>query len=133
MNLFLTFGFDVGVKNNLTKNGFMKSCRSFSRKCNSGQYNMIIIVILAHGKENDRIVSVSGRPICYQDIYNFFDDNNCPRLKDKPKLFINQACRGFKKSNERGTNNNNNNNDCISSNLKFMSNTIVAHSTSPGN
>ncbi|KAH3862874.1 hypothetical protein DPMN_025849 [Dreissena polymorpha] len=48
----------------------------------------------AKGKSDHALVCSDDRMIFTSTITEMFSDDNCPSLKDKPKLFIIQACRG---------------------------------------
>ncbi|KAH3861895.1 uncharacterized protein LOC127866063 [Dreissena polymorpha] len=48
----------------------------------------------AKGKSDHALVCADDRLIFTSTVTEIFNDDNCPSLKDKPKLFIIQACRG---------------------------------------
>lgn len=59
---------------------------------NFRNYSCLVIVILSHGKANDSIAATDG-------LYNLnelilYPILDIPSLKDKPKIFIIQACKG---------------------------------------
>ncbi|XP_014678986.1 PREDICTED: caspase-2-like isoform X2 [Priapulus caudatus] len=60
-----------------------------------------VVVVLSHGtwRNGDEIHGVDGRPadgttLNFNDLLRMFGREQAPALKDKPKLFIIQACRG---------------------------------------
>ncbi len=54
--------------------------------------NMAIVAIMSHG-EKGKILSTDGRPFSEDWIVKQFNNQNCPSLKGKPKMFIFSACR----------------------------------------
>jgi len=92
-NLFESFGFKVEVENDLDEEKFLESCKAFSGEFNPGQYSMMIMAILAHGEENQQILTSCGNQVYLEDIFDMFDDSNSPGLINKPKYFIVQVRR----------------------------------------
>jgi hypothetical protein len=60
-------------------------------KANHSKYDCVVVVILSHG-EDGKIIGTDGKGVPVDDITGYFKSN--PTLKDKPKLFFIQACRG---------------------------------------
>ncbi|KAL1481716.1 hypothetical protein MTO96_050388, partial [Rhipicephalus appendiculatus] len=45
--------------------------------------------------DKDTILGVDGEELnLVEDVYEQFNNENCPALQGKPKLFFIQACRG---------------------------------------
>ncbi|XP_077534649.1 uncharacterized protein LOC144146580 [Haemaphysalis longicornis] len=53
----------------------------------------LVVVLSSHGHEQG-LYGTDGYCVDLQQIYDLFDNNNCPALQGKPKLFFIQACRG---------------------------------------
>ncbi|ESO83598.1 hypothetical protein LOTGIDRAFT_133150, partial [Lottia gigantea] len=51
------------------------------------------ICLLSHGEEG-YIYGTDGEMLALNQIFDLFNNNKCPLLKGKPKIFIVQACRG---------------------------------------
>jgi hypothetical protein len=60
-------------------------------KANHSKYDCVVVVILSHGKDGE-VIGTDGDGVPVDDITGYFKSN--PTLKDKPKLFFIQACRG---------------------------------------
>ena len=50
---------------------------------------------MSHGEEGF-IKMKDGEKVSLEDIFEMFNNKNCPALQEKPKIFIIQACRGGK-------------------------------------
>lgn len=50
---------------------------------------------MSHG-EKGFIKMKDGEKVSLEDIFEMFNNKNCPALQEKPKIFIIQACRGGK-------------------------------------
>ena len=57
-------------------------------------FNAFVMIVMSHGRENDFIVGVDDKSIKVEDLLTEFKEASCPSLKNKPKVFIIQACRG---------------------------------------
>uniref|UniRef100_A0A8C0TAV6 Caspase-14-like n=3 Tax=Canis lupus TaxID=9612 RepID=A0A8C0TAV6_CANLF len=58
-----------------------------------GDVGCCLITLMSHG-ENGFIKMEDGEKVNLQDIFEMFNNKNCPALQEKPKIFIIQACRG---------------------------------------
>lgn len=94
MNLFKGLGFYVRSYRNLSKFGTFEAISNFSALFGQIEVDMAIVCILSHGEENDRFATADGMLIDFEHVMSKFNNDNCPQLKGKPKLFIFQACRG---------------------------------------
>ncbi|GCB82813.1 hypothetical protein scyTo_0023950, partial [Scyliorhinus torazame] len=52
-----------------------------------------VVAVLSHGVEG-AVYGSDGELLQIQDIFRLFDNDNCPQLQNKPKMFFIQACRG---------------------------------------
>jgi hypothetical protein len=68
-----------------------KEITSFAEE-NHSSVNMAIVAIMSHGM-NGRILSSDGRSFSEEWILKQFNNQNCPSLIGKPKMFIFSACR----------------------------------------
>nr|XP_058144351.1 caspase-14-like [Dasypus novemcinctus] len=55
-----------------------------------------LVTLMSHG-ENGFIKMKDGGRVSLEDIFEMFNNKNCPALQEKPKIFIIQACRGEKR------------------------------------
>jgi len=92
-NLFEQMDFEVEVKSDLTKPELVKALKAFSEDRRHEDNDMMILVILSHGREGE-INTVEGQPYELERVFAQFNNQQCPYLKGKPKFFIVQACRG---------------------------------------
>ncbi|XP_032872959.1 caspase-14-like [Amblyraja radiata] len=54
------------------------------------------VFILAHGKEG-KICGSDNATVDLEDVFEVFNNKECPHLQYKPKVFVFQVCRGGKK------------------------------------
>lgn len=59
-------------------------------------HDAFVCIILSHGGNNDCIYGVDGTTIKVNDILKYFNNETCAQLRDKPKMFFINACRGGK-------------------------------------
>ncbi|XP_044893767.1 uncharacterized protein LOC101084312 isoform X4 [Felis catus] len=57
-----------------------------------------LVTLMSHG-EKGFIKMKDGERVSLEDIFEMFNNKNCPALQEKPKIFIIQACRGEKRDN----------------------------------
>ena len=65
----------------------------FAKKDHS-QFDAFVFIVMSHGGDKDVIYGVSGRHTRVEDLMSEFKAANCQTLRNKPKLFIIQTCRG---------------------------------------
>ena len=58
------------------------------------EYDMFACFILSHGGSGGKIYGIDKDFITEQQIRDIFHGTKCLSLRDKPKLFFIQACRG---------------------------------------
>ena len=66
------------------------SKRDFSK------YSGLIVTIITHGKEGNTLFGKDGKDVELKELAKLFNSAKCKGLKDKPKIFIINACRGGK-------------------------------------
>lgn len=91
--LFKELHFKTTHKQNLSILDFKKELKSLAENPENESADMMILVVLSHGREG-QIITSDGRGVDTEEIYAQFNNVNCPKLKGKPKFFIVQACRG---------------------------------------
>ncbi len=69
-------------------------------------YASLVVCFLGHGDQGVVIGVDNGRVPLNKIQYDAFDDNHCPDLKGKPKVFIILACQGDKPQQEIQRNSN---------------------------
>ena len=57
-------------------------------------HDAFVSIIMSHGGVGDAVYGVDGGSLTIRDLMKPFNEANCPTLKNKPKVFIIQACRG---------------------------------------
>ena len=94
--LFSELLFTVSVLNDLNHDKMRKAAVDFALKDHT-QFDAFVFVVMSHGGERDVIYGVDGRTIRVEDLMSEFKATNCPTLRNKPKLFFIQTCRGSSK------------------------------------
>jgi len=93
-SLFREMHFEVEVKLDLTKIELIQALQDFAGDQRHINCDMMILVVLSHGRSDGRIDTVEGQSYELESIFEQFNNQQCPYLKGKPKFFIIQACRG---------------------------------------
>uniref|UniRef100_A0A8C4PZY3 Caspase 2, apoptosis-related cysteine peptidase n=1 Tax=Eptatretus burgeri TaxID=7764 RepID=A0A8C4PZY3_EPTBU len=65
----------------------------FAQKEEHSEADMAVVVILSHGVDG-AVYGVDGALLPVERVFNLFNNGSCPRLQQKPKVFLIQACRG---------------------------------------
>lgn len=91
--LFQQLHFSTEHKQNLSRKECFSVLKEFSADARHANADMMILVILSHGRDG-QIIASDGLPVDTERIYSQFNNTNCPMLRGKPKFFIVQACRG---------------------------------------
>ncbi|KAK7486096.1 hypothetical protein BaRGS_00022705 [Batillaria attramentaria] len=96
--------FDVRTVYNCTAEQMHSELKSFSQDEGLHDVDCCVVAILSHGGQEDIIYGVDGHKvngvpqtgtfIRSSEIQAFFTTGACPAMRNKPKLFIGQFCRG---------------------------------------
>ena len=92
-HLFRGLTFRVIIRRNLTSHKMEKVARKFGA-ANHVAYNAFVFIVMSHGEDRDCILGKDGRETTVKNLMFEFVKNKCPSLRDKPKVFIIQTCRG---------------------------------------
>uniref|UniRef100_A0A8C4X9I1 Caspase-14-like n=1 Tax=Erpetoichthys calabaricus TaxID=27687 RepID=A0A8C4X9I1_ERPCA len=91
------------------------------------------VVLMSHGNQ-DVIKGVDNDEVKLQNLFTLFNNEQCPKLQNKPKVFIIQACRGSIK--DKGTRYIDDDTDFEKENVVRMlpttSDTLVVYASMPG-
>ena len=91
--LFSDLFFTVHVFKDLHRNQMLNVAVNFAKK-NHNEFDAFVFIVMSHGGDGDTIYGVKGRPTRVEDLMREFKAANCPTLRNKPKLFFIQTCRG---------------------------------------
>ncbi|XP_062849645.1 caspase a-like [Trichomycterus rosablanca] len=91
-------GYNVIILNDLCSEGMEAALRDFSQRSEHIYSDSTFVVVMSHGGP-DGINGINDdeteRDIFPVDkIFYYLNSKNCPRLTDKPKIILIQACRG---------------------------------------
>ncbi|XP_043653907.1 caspase-3 [Drosophila teissieri] len=85
------FGFDVRTFDDLTFSEINDKLKEVAREDHS-QNDCFVLAVMSHGTEGKVYAKDMSYPV--ERLWNPFLGDNCKTLKNKPKLFFIQACRG---------------------------------------
>uniref|UniRef100_A0A2C9M3H3 Caspase family p20 domain-containing protein n=1 Tax=Biomphalaria glabrata TaxID=6526 RepID=A0A2C9M3H3_BIOGL len=103
--MFEKLKFSTFTVKNLSAMQMKQECTKFSKDRNLQNVSALSVVILTHGSTNECYFGIDGlidkdkipsrnTYITKAELAQIFNSRNCPLMKEKPKLFIIQACRG---------------------------------------
>ncbi|TRY92149.1 hypothetical protein DNTS_031457 [Danionella cerebrum] len=102
--LLSALGFTVIKRRNLTGEEIRTEVQRFSRRLEHEQANGAFVIIMSHGdriENKDAILGVNFHKrrnptdvYFIEEVFSSLNSINCPRLIDKPKVILIQACRG---------------------------------------
>ncbi|XP_046572165.1 caspase-3-like [Haliotis rubra] len=91
---FGPLGFDMRLIENKDVSTLMREMRDISKEDHTSN-SMFVCFIMSHGSKN-KIVGADQLPINIERLTSLFSAQDCQSLAGKPKLFIIQACQGYK-------------------------------------
>ena len=93
-SMFNFLQYDTRVYEDLTRTQYLRA-QNYIRALNKPEtYDSFFCVIMAHGNENGEVIFSNGKSLRKDKIVAEFSPKYCEQLKEKPKIFIFQACRG---------------------------------------
>ncbi|XP_076358062.1 caspase-2-like isoform X2 [Tachypleus tridentatus] len=91
--VFHEIGYEVTLKTDLTSQQIIDVVEAFSKKPEHEHVDSCVVIILSHG-EYDIVYGTDAEEIRIEKILDCFNNESCPLLQGKPKMFFFQACRG---------------------------------------
>ncbi|XP_077535224.1 uncharacterized protein LOC144147061 isoform X2 [Haemaphysalis longicornis] len=92
--LFTQLHFNVTVASNLTRDEMKDLLRRVSKAESHRFADCLVVILMSHGEERFIYGSDGEKLHLRNDVYRTFNNEECPALKKKPKIFLVQACRG---------------------------------------
>ena len=91
--MFNFLQYDTRVYEDLTRAEYIK-VQNYIRALNHSEYDSFFCVIMSHGNEKGEVIFSNEKSLKKDMIVAQFSPKYCEQLKEKPKIFIFQACRG---------------------------------------
>lgn len=91
--LFTQLGYTTLVFEDTPSYKMLDILQNFTQREEHANMDSCVVVFSSHGK-GDGIMCHDSKLISMNEIRQMFDNDNCPLLSGKPKIFIVQACRG---------------------------------------
>ncbi|XP_072350527.1 caspase-2-like, partial [Scyliorhinus torazame] len=91
--LFKDLGFSILSLHNQSAEVMHGELVRFAAQPDHRSVDSCVVAVLSHGVEG-AVYGSDGELLQIQDIFRLFDNDNCPQLQNKPKMFFIQACRG---------------------------------------
>ena len=86
-------GFEVEVLQDLLGSEILKAAKEFAARKSLSLFTEFVFIIMSHG-DKDAIEGVDGALVKVAPLMSLFSATECPSLRNKPKLFFIEACRG---------------------------------------
>lgn len=93
-NLFRQMDYETQVLINLTREQTMSVVNVFVNQERLKSVGCVIISIMSHGIDRHTFQTTDMEYITVPEIQNLFLDHRCSTLKNKPKIFLLNFCRG---------------------------------------
>lgn len=93
--LFKRMGYHVKTHEELSKDetdGRLRTIQADQQELL--RYDSFIMIFLSHGKNDSVFLTKDSAEMSLDEVRNHFIDGRCPSLKNKPKLFLTNFCRG---------------------------------------
>lgn len=94
-SVFDQLGYTVEVHTDKSAEDMMKLFEDFARRPEHYSLHSCIIIIMSHGTK-ELLYGIDCEEVYLKNIFKLFNNENCPALIGRPKLFFIQACRGEK-------------------------------------
>merc|ERR1711915_145684 len=93
--LFQQLGFEVLVHKNLTQKQTLLLMEDLAENQVKEEHYMMILCMASHGEEKHMLATYDCLTIdTEKDVLRKFNNENCPQLRGKPKVFLFQSCQG---------------------------------------
>lgn len=87
-----TLKFDVIIEKDQTKDGLLSLFERISQDDKLYHHDILVMFVMSHGIE-DHVRTVDEFNVHYDHLISFFNQDKCPALHNKPKIFVFNCCR----------------------------------------
>ncbi|XP_071479485.1 cell death protein 3-like [Diadema antillarum] len=99
-HVFREIGYEIVIEHDLTADEIKDALASLKSKIRIS-HTSAVLVFMSHG-DREGICGKDEKVITVEEIKETFSGWNCPELREKPKIFFFQACRGADIGDESG-------------------------------
>jgi hypothetical protein len=92
--IFFQFHFDVIMKKNMNCKEIILLLAEIAKRTELNYHNAFALMIITHGNENNEIYGFDGAALKIRYLMDIMNNENCSTLKNKPKLYFINSCRG---------------------------------------
>jgi hypothetical protein len=93
-NIFYQMHFEVIMKKNLDKQDLLRTLRIISQDPKLETHDAFMFMIIAHGNNNKEVYGFDRQSVRINTIMEMFNNEECRFLRNKPKCFFFNCCRG---------------------------------------
>jgi len=94
--IFYQLHYEVIFEQNLKYDQMNELLNKLSKNPGLKNHSSIIFIILSHGNDKKEFFSFDGKSMKIDHLKIHFNNENCPALMGKPRIFIMNCCRGGK-------------------------------------
>ncbi|KAK8774128.1 hypothetical protein V5799_011338 [Amblyomma americanum] len=94
-DLFRALHFKCVVHKDLSARSMKEELLRAAQPEHHQEADCLVVILMSHGRENEIFGSDGNIVHLHDDVYTLFNNENCPTLQGKPKIFFVQACRGM--------------------------------------
>ena len=91
--LFSRMGYEVRIYEDYTKEETLSKLKEIRRDQYLRKLDSFVCIILSHGRDGNNFCTLTD-DVDIDEVRYLFIDSECPQLKDKPKIFLVNFCRG---------------------------------------
>ncbi|OQR77753.1 caspase Nc-like [Tropilaelaps mercedesae] len=94
IKLFEAFGFTVYTHVDRSSDQILELLETYACDNVQESHDAFVCIIMSHG-EQQHIYGSDYNTVKLQTVFEMFNNTKCPRLRERPKIFLIQACRGY--------------------------------------
>jgi hypothetical protein len=91
-NIFYQLHFDVEMDKNLSINELTERLNGYSKNPNLSKHDAFILIIITYCNEYKEILDSDNNKKGIEELTKIFNNENCPNMIGKPRLFIFNCC-----------------------------------------
>jgi hypothetical protein len=94
-NIFYQLHFDVQMYKNLSIKQLTELLIEYSNDPKLSEHDAFVFIILTFGNDNKEILDFNNNKKGIKELTQLVNDENCPEMKGKPRLFIFNCCNSL--------------------------------------
>ncbi len=91
-NIIKQLHFQVIIEKNKSINEILDNLKNYAKSYQQNDYDAFMFMIISYKNKNNELVDLENGTLKINELIEIFNDDNCPKMKEKPRVFFFNLC-----------------------------------------